>query len=325
MLLNLILDGNYILSKLVFTLHKNNLLYGALEQALDNSLQNYRKMYPFHKIYLVSDSKQKSWRKSLNNHYKSTRKKDTDIDWDFVYNTYNEFKEKRKFISVLESPRIEGDDWIALICEKTNARGESNMIVTNDHDIKQLVRLDLQDGWINFMSNEMYNNKNVFMPQNYRLFLSNVRNNNTDDIFNLNDNHTFLKLVDDLTRTHKTNEIDWTQSLVTKIISGDSSDNIKSVYLAKTATGKFRGIGSKGAQAILNEYLNEFGDVDMDDPDLAENIGDLICDKKKLSKDNIGKISVRVNENRKMIQLRTEFFPDDIKEKLEEKWNEVNV
>ena len=37
MLCDLIIDGNYILSRLVFTLHKNNLLYGALHKSLENT------------------------------------------------------------------------------------------------------------------------------------------------------------------------------------------------------------------------------------------------------------------------------------------------
>jgi 5'-3' exonuclease len=324
MLLNLILDGNYILSKLVFTLHKNNLLYGALYQALENSLKNYQKMYPFHRIYLVSDSKEKSWRKSFDTGYKSTRKKDSDIDWSFVYDTYNKFKEDTTVIKVMESPRIEGDDWIALVCEKTNSLGQSNMIVTNDHDIKQLVRLDLNGGWINFISNEMYNNKNVFMPTNYKLFLSQVRRLPNDDIFNMNDNEEFLRLCDDITKKFKTSEIDWVESLITKIISGDSSDNIKSIYVSRTNTGKLRGIGDKGAQTILENYKKEFGHIDIDDPDMAENIGDIICERKKISKDNIDKISKRVHENRRMVQLKTEFFPPKIKESLEDKWIELN-
>ena len=96
MLLNLIIDGNYILSRLVFTLHKNNLLYGALHQSLENTITNYKKLYPFTKVYLVSDSKEKSWRKSLFTDYKATRKKDTDIDWPFVYKVYDEFKRNCK-------------------------------------------------------------------------------------------------------------------------------------------------------------------------------------------------------------------------------------
>ena len=137
MLLDIIIDGNYILSKLAFTLHKNNLLFGALYQALDNTIKNYRKWYPFSNIYLVSDSKEKSWRKQIISEYKSTRKKDSDIDWGFVYDTYSEFKEEmKKTIKVLEAPHIEGDDWISFLVEKSNREERSTIIVSNDYDIK---------------------------------------------------------------------------------------------------------------------------------------------------------------------------------------------
>lgn len=45
-------------------------------------------MVPFTNIYLVSDSKEKSWRKKIVDDYKGTNKKDTDIDWNFVYTAY---------------------------------------------------------------------------------------------------------------------------------------------------------------------------------------------------------------------------------------------
>ena len=104
MVLDLIIDGNYILSKLVFTLHKNNLLFGALHKSLENTINNYRKWYPFANIYLVSDSKEKSWRKQLTSEYKATRKKDSDIDWNFVYTAYGEFKESVVGCKILEAP-----------------------------------------------------------------------------------------------------------------------------------------------------------------------------------------------------------------------------
>ena len=85
MICDLIIDGNFILSKLVFTLHKNNLLFGSLHKSLENAINNYRKWYPFANVYLVSDSKEKSWRKQLTKAYKANRKKDSDIDWSFVY------------------------------------------------------------------------------------------------------------------------------------------------------------------------------------------------------------------------------------------------
>ena len=164
MLLNLIIDGNYILSRLVFTLHKNNLLYGALSQSLENTIISYKKLYPFTNIYLVSDSKEKSWRKNLNSNYKATRKKDSDIDWNFVYNAYGEFKDSMKgFVKVLESPHVEGDEWLSFLANKANNEGRSTIIVSNDYDIKQIVNYGLDPLFINIMTNEMYNKEKLFL------------------------------------------------------------------------------------------------------------------------------------------------------------------
>ncbi len=121
MRVDLVIDGNYILSKLVFTLHKHNLLFGGLHKALEVAINNYRKWYPFTNVYLVSDSKEKSWRKDYTENYKGKRKKDLDIDWNFVYATYDEFKQSiGSQMIVLEAPKVEGDDWISYLVEKAN-------------------------------------------------------------------------------------------------------------------------------------------------------------------------------------------------------------
>jgi 5'-3' exonuclease len=86
-----------------------------------------------------------------------------------------------------------------------------------------------------------------------------------------------------LLNKNQVQEINSLESLIVKIISGDISDNIQSVYQTNKG-GKIRGIGSKGAQSIYEDYLSEFGDPSLDDPDLYENIADLICEKKKISK-----------------------------------------
>ena len=130
MLCDLIIDGNFLLNRMVFTLHKNNILFGSLNKSLELSLTNYRKWYPFMNIYLVSDSKEKSWRKKIKSTYKTNRKKDSTIDWDFVYNTYKDFKkeQQRRGVKVFESPEIEGDDWISYIVEKSNESGRSTLV-----------------------------------------------------------------------------------------------------------------------------------------------------------------------------------------------------
>lgn len=321
MLLNCIIDGNYILSRLVFTLHKNNLLYGALYQSLENTIINYRKIYPFSGVYLVSDSKEKSWRKKLNSNYKSNRKKDSDIDWGFVYSTYDEFKKNIKNIKILESPRIEGDDWISYVVHNTNLKNHSNYIVSNDHDIKQLLKFNLDKLWINFMSNQMYNQEKLFLPKNYQIFLNKIKSlDSTDDIFNLNDNSEFISLMNRITNKYQLNEIDSVHSLLIKLISGDISDNIQSVYQSNKS-GKVRGIGQKGAESIYNEYIVEFGEPEISDPDLFENIADIICEKKKISKTNIESIVNKINHNMKLIDLRIDNFPNEIVDSMSQVFN----
>ena len=320
MLCDLIIDGNYILSRLVFTLHKNNLLFGALHKSLENAISNYRKWYPFANVYLVSDSKEKSWRKQLTKDYKATRKKDSDIDWNFVYTAYGEFKESLTGIRVLEAPHIEGDDWISFLCHKANSEGRSTIIVSNDYDIKQIVRFNLEPLWINIMSNEMYNKEKLFMPKNYQLFINKVSKLSNDDIFNLNDNSHFLKLMDRFLTKYEIFEIDSTESLIIKLISGDKSDNIGSAW-SQTKNGKKRGLGEKGAKTIYDEYLKEFGEINIEDPDLYENIADLICERKKISKTQIESIVENLIDNVKLIDLRLENLPEEIITKMEQKYN----
>jgi 5'-3' exonuclease len=309
---DLIIDGNYILSKLVFTLHKHNLLFGGLHKALENNITGYRKWYPFANVYLVSDSKEKSWRKKIITEYKGTRKKDTDIDWNFVYTAYGEFKEEVKStMKVLEAPHIEGDDWISYLTEKANLEGRSVIIVSNDYDIKQMVSYSLDPLTINLMTNEMYNKEKLFLPKNYQVFLNKLSRLPNDDIFNLNDNVEFIGLLDNFINKYEVHEIDPMESLIIKVISGDSSDNIGSVW-SVTKNGKKRGIGAAGAKTIYDEYLLEFGEVNLLDPDLHENIADLICEKKKLSKSQISPIVGNIEMNVRLIDLRISNLPQEV-------------
>jgi 5'-3' exonuclease len=302
---------------MVFTLHKNNLLFGALNKSLETAVNNYRKWYPFVNIYIVSDSKEKSWRKKINTNYKSNRKKDTDIDWEFVYSAYGEFKseQKKRGIKVLEAPHVEGDDWISFVIEKSNQSNRSTITVSNDHDIKQLLTYSINPLHINIMSNEMQSKQKVFLPKNYQMFLSNIDKESSDDIFNLNDNQEFIRLLKDFIKRYEINEVSHVESLLVKLISGDTSDNISSCW-SQVKNGKKRGIAEKGAKSIFNEYLIHFGEPTISDPDLTENIADLICEKKKLPKSTMIDIKKNIEQNMKLIILDTNNIPREILDKM---------
>ena len=226
-------------------------------------------------------------------------------------------------IKVLEAPTIEGDDWISFLCDKSNEEGRSAIIVSNDHDIKQIVSYGLEPLFINIMTNEMYNKEKLFLPKNYQIFVDKVSTLPNDDIFNLNDNSEFLLLLNRFLTKYDVNEIDSMESLVIKIISGDQSDNISSVW-SQVKNGKKRGIGAKGAKSIYDNYLSEFGEVNLLDPDLYENIADLICEKKKLSKTQIESIVENIQDNVKLIDLRIDNLPEDIVSKMKTVYGGIN-
>ena len=319
MLVDLVIDGNYILNRLVFILNKNNLLFGALHSSLEKALDNYSKRYPYTNIYLVSDSKEVSWRKKITKTYKSTRKKSNDIDWSFVYHAYNEVKENLpQRIKVLEAPNVEGDDWISYIVEKSNKEKRGVMIVSNDYDLKQLLKYDLNNTYFNFMTNEMANKEKIFLPVNYELVINKIKNLPNDNIFELNDNTEFLNFFERTLNKSDIHEVNSKEELFLKLVSGDNSDNILSAWV-EYKNGKKRGIGPKGAKKIYESYLTEFGEVNLDDPDFYENTADLICEVKKLPKLKLSEIVNNIKYNSKLINLDIDNLPDDIVDKMEDK------
>lgn len=325
---NLIVDLNYILMRAVFTLDKSNLLYGNLYRALETTVQSYRKWFHFDRVYLVSDSREISWRKKIYEKYKENRKKDSNIDWKFVYETYNEFKNdisgKYKTLKVLEGDSIEGDDWIAFITHYSNKKGFSNIIVSNDYDIKQLLKFDENEGYINIMTNEIFNKTKLFLPSNYGIFLNKLKKVNNNDIFTLTKNPDFLNLIERFMESYEIVEIDSVKSLLLKVISGDSSDNIDSAWVTYNSAGRKRGIGETGAKSIIEMYNEEFGEPSLSDPDLLSNIADLIMEKRKVDSSRIDEIIKNLSLNKQLVNLEISNIPDNILTKMKEVYVKAN-
>lgn len=317
----LIVDGNYILTKNVFSLAKNNELYPYLEMVMDQAIKNYQSWYQFDKIFVVSDSREKSWRKRIDDNYKGTRKKDTSIDWDFVYQTYSTFKEKvsniRK-VTVLEAATVEGDDWISYLVHNFNEKGISTITITNDYDIKQLVKFEMNPRIINVITNEMMSRQLLFLPTNYEIFLNKIRTDfDPYDIFNQNNDMKFVKLIDGFINKCTVVEINPMECLLLKIISGDKSDNISSVHETYN-NGKKRGIGDAGAKTILGLYIDGHGEPSELNDDLIDNLSDVIMEKKKLNKHEFGDIVKNIKKNISMVDLSLSTIPEDINNIMKE-------
>lgn len=307
--LSLIIDGNFILNRFAYALNNDNLLYGALYNSLDHYIKKQISLYNFESIYFVSDCKG-SWRKQFLQQYKEPRKdkkQKKEIDWEFCYNTYNKFKDDNKNIfKLLESPYIEGDDWISYITSYNNYYGISNLIISNDSDLFQKLNFDINNNWINLMTNQLAFKSALFLPVNYRAFISSI-SNKSDNLFEMVENDDFIRLIDKLKETNKIEEVNSIEKLFCKIISGDKGDNIPSVYIKNK-----RGIGAAGAVKICDLFIKEYTTIDFKDPSLFNNMSDIICEAKKLPNTDLKAIEKRIIENYNIISLDYKNFPKGI-------------
>lgn len=235
----LILDGNYLLHKNVRTLHKLNTLYGDLYNALTKNVEKYSNLHKFNRIFIVSDSKKKSWRVQESEIYKGTREQDPEIDWKFVYQTYETWKaDMAQHYNVVQRNHIEGDDWIAVLVRKGNSQGYSNVVIASDRDMLQLVSYLLKGAksYINVQINDYNGKEKIFVPEGWQLFLNEYDNHRSNDIFNLDDGHSWVTFLNKVIRNFEKVEVNHEEKLFCKLVQGDKGDNVNSIHVRAQKT-----------------------------------------------------------------------------------------
>ena len=77
--------------------------------------------------------------------------------------------------------------------------------------------------------------------------------------------------------------------------------------------------------AGLDEFINSpnLGEVNLDDPDLYENIADLICEKKKLSRTSLPGIKTNIEDNMKLILLDVNYLPKEVVKRMSDHYEQV--
>jgi 5'-3' exonuclease len=320
MRLNLLVDSSFIFYKNVYTLANTKTLYGDLEKSLEISYNNYLNKYPFEKIYIVADSKY-SWRKNIYPDYKGKRKENRDkqdIDWEFCFNTYNDFKETLKEnnrIVFLEYDGVEADDIIAYIIKESNKKGISNLYVSSDGDLKQLLDYKINPRYINIQWRDEFKRPKLYLPEGYKLFFNDLRNDK-GDIFSLNDNSDFLRMIETFMEKVDIEEVDIEQLLFVKFVHGDKGDNIESVLKvpAKSNPSRLMGIGEAGANKIYTNFkTNNPKDIDFSSNDWLDVAAGYIAENKKVDLiDHESEIIDNLKINRKLIHLELEHFPNSV-------------
>ena len=317
--LDLVIDSNYMLYRSVFILHRLKTLYGDLETLLLKDYNNLSNAYPYHMIYIVSDSK-KSWRKSLYSDYKGKRRKDEDIDWEFVFDTFDKFKENiksRHNCLLYQIDPFEGDDIIAHILNETNKEGTSNLVVSNDGDLHQLLRFSTTNNYINIIYNHKFQDEKLYVPKNYQIFLKHVEDNSQGDIFDLNEDIDFVNYFNKITNKAKIVEVDKEISYFKKIVAGDSGDNILSVV---KFIPKAKGIGVTGAHNVYAMYKQKYpNEIDFDSNEFVDNLVDILSIYRKNRDDDFQKkVKENIIKSRQLTRLDGIYLPTGFQEILYE-------
>lgn len=315
--MNLVIDGNYMLYRSVFILHKLKTLYGDLESLLLSDYNKLSTSYSFNKIYFISDSK-RSWRKDLYAEYKGKRKKADDIDWVFVFDTFDKFKESiknRHNCLLYQVDPFEGDDIIAHVVNESNKEGYSNYIITADGDIHQLLKFSVSDGYINIVYNHKFNNEKLFVPENYSIFLDNIQETSGGDIFDLDDDMEFVNYLDNVSSSATLVEVNSEESYFKKIVAGDAGDNILSVVRFKSEN---RGIGDTGASTVYSMYKQNYPEeINFDSNDFVNKLTNiLVVYKKNKDVDFKRKVTENIKFSRTLTRLDGKYLPNKYKNKL---------
>ena len=328
--MNLIFDTNYILHKNVQVLHSMGTLYGDFHTMLNNNINRFVSMNTWDNVYIVSDSKKKSWRqKDLDDDYKGTRTKNQDIDWKWVYSEYDEFKNdmKEKF-HVLQKDHIEGDDWITALILKTNSLGQSNVVISSDQDLLQLLKYSIEPGktYINIQIDDKLNKERVFLPEGWNIWLKEFSNNRGGDVFNLDNSYDDVNFFNTVVQKFDNVEVNRYEQLLKKFVQGDKGDNVPCPYKTLTKTGKERGIGKAGAEKIWKHYSENYEYFfDTDDESFPVNLTKSIekVNKVKLSKSKFDTVVENINSNIKLMELHYKNYPEWVLDEIIDSLNEL--
>ncbi|MCK9415597.1 hypothetical protein M0Q97_02930 [Candidatus Dojkabacteria bacterium] len=320
----IIIDGNYLLYKNVFILKNIKRIKQDLDELMFNDFKKLTKRFHFDDIYFVSDSKEGNWRKILYKEYKGKRVKDETIDWNFVFDSYEKFKQKiykLRNVKTFELPGLESDDFISYIVKKQNNSGTSFVILSSDGDLQQLINYDINKKYINIQWNYKFNDERIYLPSNYQLMMDYLSKNMNENIFELDNSADFIKFIEDLINKTKVKSIVQEEIVFCKMIEGDKGDNIPTCIKMKDGeiNEEGRGIGKDGAKTLYNLYKEVYpNEIDLNSDIFIDQLVKIISYSKKI-KNSIIEDQLKTNLifNRKMVLLDIRYMPVIVKNNLE--------
>ncbi len=334
----LLIDGNYFLHSRLFVLPrpKNGVMLedeasrASLMRKLAIDLASeVRKMRGFiDKVVVAVDAR--SWRKDLfpTAEYKGTRKADSSIDWNAVYNVYEEFQNilQKHGVVVHKIEGAEADDvlfgWSTLLINK----GRNSIIWTGDKDLIQLVNYSKANDSYSLWYSPVQ--KSLYCFKDFINVLDTSETTNTDDLlFNLSTysgvREEYKIAIKDWIQSNKVKltEVNCDEFMFNKLLIGDKSDNIPSVVLwqKEMKGGKLRtySITDKLADKIFQQYNKENSQFVIDqlfNKDEIEKLADVVY--RVIGKSSIAQIKNNISQNMSLMMLHTKVIPDAIQNEI---------
>lgn len=327
--LTLIIDGNWLLMSRLSVIGNKFIddfeMCQNLKTLMIKSINVVLRKFPvIDNIIFVADGG--SWRNHvelpnwLNEHkndlgqsveYKGTRQRSDDINWDMIFNAYEDFMSTLQVtgINVYREQMIEGDDWCWYWSTYLNSQNTNCIIWTKDNDLKQLVNMN---------SDKCFT---TWWNMDAGLFISEYEEQELDFLFNnsFNDND---QIWNELSKSAKqVTKINPYHIVIDKILKGDGSDNIFPIILRKSKSGsdkKFR-ISSKDVDYSLD--INDNNAIKSYIHNLVNSKGyvDRIYGDKS-EKDIIDHFMF----NKRLIALQKESYPENVLEKFSE-YQDYNI
>ena len=197
------------------------------------------------------------------------------------------------------------------------------IIISTKQQSEECIKILNENNW--YFSNPL----DEHLPEeNYQLFLDKM-SNIENDIFNPSNNAEFINYLENLIMKTRVKSIIKEEVLFTKIVQGDSSDNIISII--KIKDGKLdpengRGIGENGAISVYKLYKEIHPEpIDFDSDEFIDRLIEVIIYYKKI-KNCTFKQSIRENIilNRQLISLDSKFMPEQFFENMVNNYKKVN-
>ena len=339
----LIVDGNYFLHKTFFISGRIKGKKGALnfidDPEKDADLLAWKLATDFAYevkrfapvldgvVYCIDSS---SWRKDFypqanasptaaSAKYKGNRKRDETINWKAIYDLHDKFAESLKKLgcTISRVGGAEADDLIFAWSAYLNMNNKNSLIFSGDNDLIQLV-CDNPNG-----ANTVYYNKfskALYTANGFNKWLLETTQESIDIFDQPLDLTSNTKIAfQNVLKGIEIRETDTLSFVFNKILTGDSGDNVSSLYqrVKTNKDGKSRVYGVTGTKAkkILELYENKYGSISENTFFNKESIT-AICqitkDMLKIMDTTLIELTQRYEDNRNLMYLHNKAIPSAI-------------